>query len=111
MSADHHTDMAISPHYYSFTQKNILIMSDFIVELLVRVFSKTPWFFKVVQIISAVALVVSGLPQLLAKSGVSIPDAWTGTVSQIVSIASMVAIFLAQLTTTTKVKAEESLRD
>jgi len=111
MSADHHTDMAISPHHYSFTQKNILIMSDFIVELLVRVFSKTPWFFKVVQIISAVALVVSGLPQLLAQAGVSIPDAWIGTVSQVVSIASMVAIFLAQLTTTTKVKAEEKLKD
>lgn len=111
MSADHHTDMAISPHYYSFTQKNILIMSDFIVELLVRVFSKTPWFFKVVQIISAVALVVSGLPQLLAQSGVNIPEAWTGTVAQIVSIASMVAIFLAQLTTTTKVKEVEKLRD
>ena len=86
-------------------------MSDYIVELLVRLFSKTPWFFKVVQIISSIALMITGLPQLLAQAGVEIPEAWTGTVSQVVSIASMVAIFLAQLTTTTQVKTVEKLRD
>jgi vacuolar-type H+-ATPase subunit I/STV1 len=86
-------------------------MTDFFVELLVRLFSKTPWFFKVVQIISAVALVITGLPQLLVQAGVEIPEAWTGTLSQVVSIASMVAIFLAQLTTTTKVKEVEKLKD
>ena len=115
MYRDHHAIVAISPHYPTINQKNILNtmanITDFIVELLVRLFSKTPWFFKVVQIISAIALIVSGLPQLLAQAGVSIPDAWIGTVSQVVSIASMVAIFLAQLTTTTKVKAEEKLKD
>jgi len=103
--------MAISEIYPSITKKNILIMSDFIVELLVRLFSKTPWFFRVVQIISTVALLVSGIPQLLAQSGVTIPAAWTGTVSQVVSIASVVSIFLAQLTTTTKVKEVEKLKD
>jgi len=86
-------------------------MTDFFVELLVRLFSKTPWFFKVVQIISTVALVITGLPHLLVQAGVEIPEAWTGTLSQVVSIASMVAIFLAQLTTTTKVKEVEKLKD
>lgn len=86
-------------------------MTDFIIEILVRLFSKTPWFFRVVQIISSVALLITGLPQLLAQSGVNIPEAWTGTVSQVVSIASFVAILMAQLTTTSKVKEVEKLKD
>ncbi|HMR88497.1 MAG TPA: hypothetical protein PKD51_10100 [Saprospiraceae bacterium] len=86
-------------------------MTDFFVEVLIRLFSKTPWFFKVVQIISTVALLITGLPQLLDQAGVVIPEAWTGTVSQVVSISSIVAIFLAQLTTTTKVKEVEKLKD
>lgn len=86
-------------------------MQTFIVELLVRLFSKTPWFFKVVQIIGAVALLISGIPQLLAQSGIDIPDAWTGTVSQIVSIAGFITIIVAQLTTTSEVKKVEHLKD
>lgn len=86
-------------------------MTDFIVELLVRITSKTPWFFRVVQIISSVALLITGLPQLLEQAGVDIPEAWTGTFAQIVSIASIVSIFMAQLTTTAKVKQIEKLKD
>lgn len=86
-------------------------ITDFIVELLVRLTSKTPWFFRVVQIISTISLLITGLPQLLAQAGVEIPEAWTGTVAQIVSVSSVVSIFLAQLTTTTKVKQIEKLKD
>ena len=86
-------------------------MIDFIAELLTRLFGKTPWFFKVVQILSVVTAIVTGLPQFLTDAGIIIPDAWNAISSQVVSIASLVATFISQLAVTTSVKEEKNIPD
>ena len=86
-------------------------MIDFIAELLTRLFGKTPWFFKVIQILSVVTAIVTGLPQFLTDAGIIIPDAWNAISSQVVSIASLVATFISQLAVTTSVKEEKNIPD
>ena len=83
----------------------------FIHELVIRLWGDTPWFFKVVQIISVAAALIIGLPDWLRDSGVEIPGAWKSIGNEIVGYAAMVAAFVAQLTTTAEVKKAEGLRD
>lgn len=83
----------------------------FINELLLRLFSDKPWFFKVVQILSVVTALITGLPVWLAESGVVLPDAWQALSSQVVSVAAAVAAFIAQLTVTGEFKVKEGLKD
>ena len=86
-------------------------MTDFIAELVKRLFSEKPWFFVWVQRIAAIVAIITGLPQFLEASGITLPAAWASISSQIVSVAAVVAAFIAQLTVTTKVKEDEHLRD
>jgi hypothetical protein len=86
-------------------------MSDFFSELLLRLFGKTPWFFKVVQVLAVVTALVTGLPEFLESAGVDLPAAWDAVSSKVVSIASLVAAFIAQLPVTTDVKKKENLPD
>ena len=83
----------------------------FFAELFKRFFSEKPWFFKWVQGVSAAVAFITGLPTLLASSGIVLPEAWNAISSQIISVAAIVAAFIAQLTVTTKVKEDEHLRD
>lgn len=84
---------------------------NFLNELIIRLFSDKPWFFKVVQVISVITALVTGLPQFLADSGISLPETWQSLSSQVVSIAAMVAAFVSQLTVTDKTKKENNLRN
>lgn len=84
---------------------------NFLNELIIRLFSSKPWFFQVVQIISVATAVVTGLPEFLADSGIHLPEAWEAISSKAVSIAAMVAAFVAQLTTTSAVKKDANLKD
>lgn len=84
---------------------------NFLNELLLRLFSSKPWFFKVVQIISIATALITGLPEWLADSGVILPDAWAAISSKVVSIAATVAAFVAQLTVTSDFKKTEGLKD
>lgn len=86
-------------------------MTDFIAELVKRLFSEKPWFFVWVQRIAAIVAIITGLPGFLEASGVTLPDAWNAISSQIVAVASVVAAFIAQLTVTTAVKEDKGLRD
>lgn len=86
-------------------------MVDFIAELLLRLFGKTPWFFKVIQVLSIVTAIVTGLPEFLLEAGVQLPDAWAAISSKVVSVAALVATFISQLTVTTSVKQKENLPD
>lgn len=84
---------------------------NFLNEILLRLFSSKPWFFKVVQGISIATALITGLPEWLSSSGVILPEAWMAISSKVVSIAAAVAAFVAQLTVTSDYKAKEGLKD
>jgi hypothetical protein len=86
-------------------------MSDFIKELLIRLLGKTPWFFKVVQVLAVLTAIVTGLPTFLENAGLDLPDSWDIVSSKVVSIAALVGAFVSQLTVTTEVKDKEQLPD
>lgn len=89
-------------------------MSDFFAELLVRLLGKTPWFFKVVQIISGIVSVVLLGPDILnfiQGLGITLPSSWGEFVAKAVGVASMVGVFIAQLAVTTDVKQKENIPD
>ncbi len=84
---------------------------NFLNELIIRLFSDKPWFFKVLQLLSVATAVVTGLPQFLVDSGIALPAAWEAISSQVVSVAAMVAAFVSQLTVTDKTKKDNGLKD
>jgi hypothetical protein len=87
------------------------ILLDFAIEAVIRFFSKTPWFFKVLQVITAIVAIITGLPELLYNAGVDLPDAWEAVSSKIISVAAMIGTIVAQFTTTIHVKEAEKLKD
>jgi hypothetical protein len=80
-------------------------------ETLQRFMSKTPWFFKVIQVISIVTALVTGLPGLLDHMGLNIPEAWAGFYNQTVTWAAAVAVFVSQLTASTADKKKADIQD
>ena len=86
-------------------------MTDFLAELVVRLLGKTPAFFKIVQIISVVIAIITGLPTFLQSAGVDLPDAWDSVVLQVISVAGMVGAFISQLTVTSEEKAMRQIKD
>jgi L-asparagine transporter-like permease len=86
-------------------------MNAFVVELLLRLFGETPWFFKVIRIIGIVVAIITGIPALLSNAGVELPESIDAIASQVVAIASIVATFVAQLTVTSSFKKKEHIND
>jgi hypothetical protein len=70
---------------------------EFLTDVLVRLFSKTPYFFKIVRTIGIVLATITGLPIFLTEVGINLPDAWDMVTNKIVAYASLVAAFVAQL--------------
>lgn len=82
---------------------------SFFAELIGRLFSKTPAFFKVIQVISVIVAIVTGLPAMLAGiPGLVLPAFIVALESKVISIAGLVSLFISSLpvetptTTTTK---------
>lgn len=75
----------------------------FFAELVGRLFSKTPAFFKVIQIVSAVVAIVTGLPGLLESAHITLPAAFTSLENSVVSIGGLVALFISSLPVSTPV--------
>jgi hypothetical protein len=69
----------------------------FIAELIGRLFSKNPTFFKVIQVISAIVALITGLPEYLAKAGIDLGPKLLGLENKAIAIAALVALFIAQL--------------
>lgn len=86
-------------------------LTDFLLELLIRLFSDTPWFFKVIRVIGSSVAVITGLPLLLANAGIDLPDAIDAISSQVVSVAAIVGTIISQLTVTSAGKVKEHLKD
>ena len=73
------------------------MQSNFLAELVQRLFSKNPNFFKWVQAISILVALITGLPAFLETSGIQLPEAWESISNKAVAIAALVAAFIAQL--------------
>ncbi len=86
-------------------------MQKFINELLIRFFTEKPQFFKIIQIIGIIAAMITGLPELIDQYCFEIPEGFELMTSKTIAVASLVATFVAQLTTTTKEKKKEGLED
>jgi len=84
---------------------------NFLAELILRLFGKTPQFFKIVQIVSIVVAAITGLPEFLIEIGLDLPEAFDVIANKVVAIAAIVSAFISQLTVTTTVKKEENLPD
>lgn len=85
-------------------------MKDFILDLVKRFLAKTPKFFKIIRIISIVLAVVTGLPELLQSAGVELSETIKAISSKVVSIASLIAAFIAQLTVTEEAKKDLNIK-
>lgn len=84
---------------------------NFLAELLLRLFGKTPKFFQILQIISVVVAAITGLPEFLNEIGLDLPEAFDVVANKIVSIAAIVAAFIAQLTVTSETKKQDGIPD
>lgn len=75
----------------------------FFAELVGRLFSKTPAFFKVIQVVSTIVAIVTGLPSIITSLGITLPSSITGLENTVVSIAGLVALFISSLPVATTV--------
>lgn len=89
-------------------------MQEFISQLIIRLFSNTPWFFKVVQILSALVAAILLLPEwyeAYQQGGFTLPEKWEDFMQNIIGYALVGQAFLAQLTVPTEVKKKKHIKD
>jgi hypothetical protein len=84
---------------------------NFIIELIVRLFSKTPKFFTTLKIVLAIVTVITGIPAFLTESGIVFPDAWQPVILKVVSVASLVGTIISQMTMTDTDKEDNDIKD
>lgn len=73
----------------------------FFAELIARFVSPTPTFFAILRNAGLVLGVLSAIPTLLTAVGISIPSAYTGIASKIISAISFATALVSQLGSTT----------
>jgi L-asparagine transporter-like permease len=86
-------------------------MNTFIQELILRFFGDTPWFFRVIRIITVATAIVTGIPTLLESAGVELPTSIQSVASHVIAIAALLSTFLAQLTVTSEYKKKNNIND
>jgi hypothetical protein len=69
----------------------------FLIEIYKRFSSKSPRFFVVMQWVSMIAFVVTGLPGVLQEMGVVLPGAWAEVQSKVIGWASAIAYFISKM--------------
>jgi len=68
-------------------------------ELFLRLSTKSPKFFKIIQLVSAIATLVTGLPGLFSELGIKLPDWATVLQSKTIAFATLTALFISKLPT------------
>lgn len=71
----------------------------FVSEFFQRLFQKSPKFFAILNTISVIVAIVTGLPGFLASVGIHLPDALAVLQNQIVAWAAIVALIIGKLPT------------
>lgn len=72
-------------------------LPPFFTELIARLLSSNPKFFKVIQVLSAITALITGLPDFFTSIGVSLPPNLLLLENKSIAIASIVAMIIAQL--------------
>jgi len=75
---------------------------NFLQEMLQRLFTKSPMFFKVWVFISSAFVLITGVPDFLSMFHVQIPNLWNEHVTQAVAWSSRAMLFMSALTTQSK---------
>jgi hypothetical protein len=70
----------------------------FLKELIQRFFAKSPKFFKIIQVLSGIAFVITGFPMLIAEAGIVLPDNLVALQNKVVAVASIVSFIISKLT-------------
>lgn len=81
-------------------QNNMLLA--FLQELLQRFFTKSPKFFRIWQLITAIAAAITGLPELLAYFGVALPETLATFQNKFLAALSTGMFIMSALTTQSK---------
>jgi hypothetical protein len=83
-----------------------LTIISFLSELIQRLFTKSPLFFKIWSGLSTVLILITGLPDFInlfvTTTGAKIPDLWNAEVTLIVRYASAGMLFMSVLSTQSK---------
>lgn len=74
----------------------------FLQELLQRLFTKSPLFFRIWQWISGLTAIVTGLPATLAWFGITLPPSMLMLQNKAVTYAALGALLMSKLTTQSK---------
>ncbi len=82
------------------TNNNAFIL--FLKELVLRVSSKSPKFFQILQIISGAFVLITGLPDFLSLLGITIPEVWNEHLNTAIAWASRGMFLISLLTTQSK---------
>lgn len=77
-----------------------------ILELVSRLFSKNPTFFRYVQAIAAIAVLVGYVPEMFSWLEITSPLWITKTVSLCLKVSGFISFLIAQLPTVDKPKEE-----
>lgn len=78
---------------------------SFLQETLQRLFTKSPKFFKIWMIISGTLVLITGIPDWIRFTGITIPNLWNHDVTLAVAWASRAATFMAILTSKSPIVA------
>jgi hypothetical protein len=73
---------------------------NFLTETIKRFLSKNPSYFKVINIILGITIVLTGLPDMLAELQITLPVWASVFASKTIAVAAIVGRMLTQLTTT-----------
>lgn len=73
---------------------------NFLTETIKRFLSKNPSYFKVINIILGITIVLTGLPDVLAELQITLPVWASVFASKTIAVAAIVGRMLTQLTTT-----------
>lgn len=73
---------------------------NFLTETIKRFLSKNPSYFKVINIILGITIVLTGLPDVLAELQITLPSWASVFASKTIAVAAIVGRLLTQLTTT-----------
>ncbi len=78
------------------------VITDFLTEAVKRFLSKNPKFFRIINVILTITIIVTGLPDFIAQFGFELPTWATVLSSKVVAYAAIVGRILTQFTTTDK---------
>lgn len=73
---------------------------NFLTETIKRFLSKNPSYFKVINIILGITIILTGLPDVLAELQITLPVWASVFASKTIAVAAIVGRLLTQLTTT-----------